>query len=165
MKFIILHLKTNSFFLLFRCVMFCFFPEENILLKKVNFCYFLRKFSLKRCVKAEALHNYTKSKRLWSTDQRLSKKNFIHALRYLDFSIQILKSHSHENMDECRCKIDFKAMNIHWDSIQNLNSWEEIFNYCKPIYDEFILEIDKLTDYLPFPSNVKIVNFFFLILF
>jgi hypothetical protein len=117
--------------------MVCSLPAEFVWLETVKFNYAVRLPALRRAVKADALHNYTKAKRLWSTDQYVAKKNVLHGLRYLEFALQLATKGR---------VIDFTAATDVWPSILAATEWNQIAERVKPLYDARTQQIDQITD-------------------
>jgi predicted nucleotidyltransferase len=67
--------------------------QENKIVNR-RFSFQIRKQCLKKAVLMDCLHNFAKAKRSWTVEKNIikGKKNLIHGLRYLDYSIELCKS-------------------------------------------------------------------------
>lgn len=123
----------------------CEFLEEKYILKqskKYEFC--LNKDLVRKNISSTASNSYVKCKKKLivedSYNPKVGKKSLWHALRLLQFGIQIMTNN----------KIyDYKQANYYYNDIINLdNNWEAISKKYKPIYNklksEFRIEHNKI---------------------
>ena len=85
--------KKNCLILKLRAVMCSFLPSKFILLRNKEYHPKLRKRELLGVSKLDAFHTWSKARRFCHKGEiLLSKKNILHSLRFLEFSLQFVRN-------------------------------------------------------------------------
>jgi hypothetical protein len=92
--------------------MLCHLPDDYVWKQTIdlNRFYYHNLIKLKNSALMDSAHHYAKSKRLWTQEDEfyISKKNLVHAVRFLNLSLQIME---HGRVT------DFQVGNDHWQRL------------------------------------------------
>lgn len=107
-------------------------PTKDTYIKHFN----LNLETLRREISAVTSNSFVKcKKKLAISEDYIGKKSMFHSLRILMFGIQIAKFGK---------IVDYGEANSLLPVIMNMNTWEEIKEYCQPIYNKYKSEFKKL---------------------
>ncbi len=112
-------------------VLECLFLHNEFVLKQTKtFPFFLNKSKLRESISAKSSNSWVKCKKKFLVEEDynpyVGKKSAWHSLRILDFGKQIA---DHQKI------IDFSTSNHFLSDIMQMNSWEELNEKYKPIYN------------------------------
>lgn len=107
-----------------------FLPTEFVLKQNQTFSFSLNKSKLRESISAKSSNSWVKCKKKFLVEEDynpyVGKKSAWHSLRILDFGKQIA---DHQKI------IDFSTSNHFLLDIMQMNSWEELNDKYKPIYN------------------------------
>jgi hypothetical protein len=126
-------------------VMLCFIPPSFVFLELVDIRseFLLHLPNIRQSVQMDSTHNFAKAKRLWRLgDFYTAKKNIVHGIRYLNYSLQLLGPKG--------SIYDFTAGNEYWSEVmalpepgsgdtngkENSSLWRAIDARFAPIYKD-----------------------------
>ena len=110
-------------------------PEKNILNGAVKVDFSLNLGKLRDSFSATASNSWVKAKKKFLVEKDfnpyIGKKSAWHALRIIDFGIQIAKNGK---------IVDYGSRNFDYEKIIGFNSWEEINSEYKAVYNQLSSE-------------------------
>jgi len=120
----------------------CLFAPKHLLLKNTkNFPFKLNKEILRKSISEKASHSWVKAKKKIEVEKDrnfyIAKKSLFHALRIIDFGIQIAANSK---------IIDYTSSNYIWDAIKNNSheDWATYKNKYQEIFNSKMTEFRKL---------------------
>lgn len=152
----ILYFKESLKDAFINSVMLCYIPKQFVLQELIDIHseFVLHLPNIRQSVQMDSTHNFAKAKRLWRQgDYYTAKKNIVHGIRYLNYSLQLLGG-------EGRI-YDFTVGNEYWAEVQALveptadeakdstvvqKLWKSIDERFAPIYDDLTLKMKRFCD-------------------
>lgn len=127
-------IKPNS-----KPVLCMFLPSQFVWREEIQFNFILKMHNLRKAALQDGSHSFQKAKRLYTKDKETykGKKNLVHGLRYLNYSLQLF------NFGKI---YDFKVENdTFYEVMQNTETdWNVYENKYRIIYQEAFHKIEQL---------------------
>ena len=96
-----------------------YLPPEYVWKESVKFSFTLRKLDLRAVTLMDVEFHWKKAKRQWNQNRNVAKKNFVHALRWLEYALQLVQHHR---------LIDLYEPNKYWHEVHNGAATAKIHN-------------------------------------